>query len=527
MNRNDLFRSLNDVDDAVLERSEETIQKKRPPAWLKWGAAAACLAIVVFVGYNAVISGVFSANGGSGGREGMTYMSYAGPVFPLSAMEEAPEIEAERSVDYDFSPYISTAKTYETIENGVSQTRSYEGYRSESIVTDSYTLKNTSGEDKTMTLIYPFAARLSGDKAEKPMITVSGVPVETKLHIGPYSGSFTGAYGGEDNGETFNLSELSSWEDCRALIEAGYMSSAFDELPELNQPAVVYELKDRYGNRSERAASTTPELRMEFNIDYDKTTVFSYGFNYFSNDYEAGLCALGTWVPHPEHPDYGQSAYIIVLGEDLGHYTLTAYTNGSQKKVLEDAGATVLRYECVLGEIFEKLAGVYLENYDSVVYGEDANLLSTLSKEEFAALASEYLYDYGLLNESPKDRYAHGSLEDIFSETRSVGRIMYLTFEATVPAGGSLTVTAEMEKPASMDYFGGKGTPYRNGYDMVTQLGSVLSFTKQTASVSNTEAIEIIRQSFGFDLENGVTKVELDMAEPHYYIDVQKKAGGQ
>ena len=45
--------------------------------------------------------------------------------------------------------------------------------------------------------------------------------------------------------------------------------------------------------------------------------------------------------------------------------------------------------------------------------------------------------------------------------------------------------------------------------------------------IAGGAAEAIIRQSFGFDLENGVTKVELDMAEPHYYIDVQKKAGGQ
>ena len=176
-----------------------------------------------------------------------------------------------------------------------------------------------------------------------------------------------------------------------------------------------------------------------------------------------------------------------------------------------------------LGEIFEELAGVYLENYDSVDYGEDANILSTLTREEFTALASEYMYDYGLLNESPMERYAEGMLEDIFSETRYVGRIMYLTFDVTVPAEGELTVTAEMGKPASMDYYGGRGNPRRNGFDMVTQLGSVLTFTKQTASLSNTKEIEIIRQNFGFDIENAVTKVELDVNEPHYYMDVNRK----
>ena len=35
---------------------------------------------------------------------------------------------------------------------------------------------------------------------------------------------------------------------------------------------------------------------------------------------------------------------------------------------------------------------------------------------------------------------------------------------------------------------------------------STLEFSKQSASVSNRQFIEIIYQNFGFDLENGVNK---------------------
>ncbi len=63
----------------------------------------------------------------------------------------------------------------------------------------------------------------------------------------------------------------------------------------------------------------------------------------------------------------------------------------------------------------------------------------------------------------------------------------------------------------------------RRGYDMVTELGSNLSFTKQTAMISNIESIEIISQNFGFDPENGVYIVDLDLTEPHYYLEVRKK----
>jgi hypothetical protein len=58
---------------------------------------------------------------------------------------------------------------------------------------------------------------------------------------------------------------------------------------------------------------------------------------------------------------------------------------------------------------------------------------------------------------------------------------------------------------------------------MVTSLGSALHFTGQSASLSGAEYIEIIRQNFGFDPENGIDHVDLDLNEPRYYIEVQKK----
>lgn len=57
---------------------------------------------------------------------------------------------------------------------------------------------------------------------------------------------------------------------------------------------------------------------------------------------------------------------------------------------------------------------------------------------------------------------------------------------------------------------------------MVTKLGSTLEFSGQTASVSNSQFIEIVYQNFGFDLENGITKVTLDVNKPHYYMEVRK-----
>lgn len=59
---------------------------------------------------------------------------------------------------------------------------------------------------------------------------------------------------------------------------------------------------------------------------------------------------------------------------------------------------------------------------------------------------------------------------------------------------------------------------------MVTGLGNNLIFTEQTASLEDRGQIEIVRQNFGFDIENGVNEVELDIEEPHYYLEVKPAA---
>ncbi len=47
MNRKDLYNGFNEVDDDILERSETVSKSKKKPVWLKWGAIAACLCLMV------------------------------------------------------------------------------------------------------------------------------------------------------------------------------------------------------------------------------------------------------------------------------------------------------------------------------------------------------------------------------------------------------------------------------------------------------------------------------------------------
>ena len=59
---------------------------------------------------------------------------------------------------------------------------------------------------------------------------------------------------------------------------------------------------------------------------------------------------------------------------------------------------------------------------------------------------------------------------------------------------------------------------------MLTRLGSNLPFADMTAGITGTERINIVRQNFGFDPENGIFNVSLDPKAPHYYLEVRGAA---
>ena len=515
-----LYEGITNISDDIIEEAESVKHKKRRPVWVKWSAIAACMCLVAGGIYSAAQHGLFDgmgSNAGGGGKDGITYMSYAGPVFPLTVLEDASGLTATRQMDFDFSPYKSHTESYEA--DG--KVHEYDSFKTESIVTDGYVLTNTSQTEKRVTAVYPFAASFSSDADTLPAITVNGNKVSSKLNIGPYSGTFEGAWGGTESekSSSLNLDSLDSWEKYKALIKGGYMESAFDDWPQLNQTVIVYELRDR---KAPSDADDAVTLNMEFNMDNNKTTILTYGFNGAANDVEKGHYARSTHIPKSSNPDYGTSAYLIVLGEDISGYTLQGYKDGSCEagKELDSVTATVVRYETTLDNVFHLVAGQFLDLYLDAYSGDASKLEDNISRESIIGAYKELLVGYGVLSSNTMQRYDFGMLEDVFGDAQGMDRIMYLSFEATVPAGGSVEISCSMVKKASIDFTGKNKN--RNGYDMVTQLGSSLSFTAQNASITNTESIQIINQNFGFDLAKGITTVELNPSQEHYFLEVRK-----
>lgn len=500
MKEKKIFDALTEVRDEYIEEARTTRLKKQAPGWNKWTAIAACAIMAIGISGALLLQNFlpFGGNTGSGDAghgESSIFMSYAGPVFPLTLSEEDNTMMTIRNILYDFSlPNEDSIRVW-----GAN-------------VEDSYTLSNSSTEEKTIKAIYPFAGSFNELQEQMPIITVNGQEVSPTLYAGDYSGGFTGVHGADDLSGSANILQLNGWEGYKALLEDGsYESNAFAPYPVLSLQVTVYTFTD-FETPEEHDAATQA---ISFTINPDKTTILQYGFE-GGEIVDNGFRRYSYFVPDEMSMRRG-TKLLIVIGDDITDYTLQGYKNGACEKgnELDGVSATVTRKERVLSDVLGELIDNFFDQYG------DGNSLA-VTKEMFLGAVSEFMVQYGLLSESVRDRYQYGMMEDIISETKNLQRVFYLEFEITIPAGRSVSVTADMHKKPSYDFAcSGSDNKGIQGYDMVTRLGSNLSFDALTAELTSTDRIEIVRQNYGFSLLQGVTKVELDPAEEHYYLEIR------
>ena len=514
-----LLEALSEIDEQKYEEAapEDRVSRFQ---WRKWGAVAAALALVAGIGsYLLPRIGGNASNwspggagaGGAGVNEASTFMSYAGPVFPLTLREADGDITAGRELTLDFTQWMIPG------ENG------YSGHAADILVTDAYTLTNASEEEKTVSVLYPFSAALYRLAKCMPTLTADGAEPDATLHAGGYSGGFQSVDGGA-GGQLLNLDQANSWEAYKALLSDGrYQAAALEGYPDLSEvPVTVYRFFDSYGPEpDEKAGHPNPSIRAAFELDYDKTTVLTCGFHAATYDRENGTMIQGFSIPTPSYPRYGDPYYLIVIGDDIRNLTTGAYVTGgtdADTRKLESAGASVERYASNLETALRAAA--------ELMYAGSERLQG--SGADFAlyfGLLKEFVSSYGVLSKEPIARYHTGWLEEL--DVDNVDRVFYLEAEITIPAGESVRLAAEMVKEGSYDFYCAH-TENQGvyGYDMVTALGSNLNCTEQTAVLKERGQLEIVRQNFGFDPGSGVDRVTLDPRQEHYYLEVKYREDG-
>ena len=522
----DLYDGITDLPEEMVEAAETHRFRKRK-TWIRFAAMAAAFALVIGLGFLAAgqlrkpaqnqipaerqtptryqrpyheWTSMIGGDGGSGGGEnGDTYMAYFGPVMPLTATVGAENVTAVRWVDYDFSPYLE--------------------YHPQAIVTDSYTLKNTADRDVTLSLLYPVPLTVEGAaNGRSPYITVGGREQKTVIYAGPCTGSLENYVDETHNPflEKANLdADEASWEAYVAhLADGSYQASAFAAAPNLKVPVIVYKVDDYVLGPD--YDGECPTLQISFSVDYEKTSVMTYGVEAWSSDRENGVyaCARGSldWdeTAFPRKP-----MYIVLYGEDPERYTLQGYKNmGCEPGNETDITATVTRYETTMEEFLRQIVDEHLSAPENG--WTDAPEMP--EREFMYRLAGELLLQYGFLSrDNHDDDTLGGSLEQVF-QAFTKGRVLYYAFDVTIPAEESVEVAAIMRKDGNKNFAGAQQST--NGYDLATRLGSTLRFTEQQASVSHAESVVILDNNFGFEQDVSSAKFTLDPAEEHYWMNV-------
>lgn len=497
MNDKKLFDAITNISDSYIE---ETIQYKKPYTYRKWIGVAACILLVFTLGQiflNKRHTPLMESSGENGFTSGdeKSFMSYDGPILPLCSFSLPENITTTRNSDLDFSPYLTNEH--------------------EIIVTDDYTITNHSEKDITFQAYYPFIGNLSDFSDIKPNIYQQDSIFKTSLHIGSYSGNFVGTDGMPNS--SYNLDSPHSWEDYQSLLENdAYFSDAFGEAPSLNQEVTVYRFTDL---QIEERIGTNPTLNVCFPLNEENSKVLSYGFNGGSWNFRTHYSAKNTSIPDKSHHEYGIPKYLIILGEDISGYSLQSYQDGGCKKGEEIDGVTVSvnRYTTSL----EKALMEILQTYNQTKTRDDTKLIGTISEDTHYQLLIDLLIHHSILSEQPKSRYNNCMMEDFFSELEHMERIFYLSFEISIPAGQTISISASMKKECSYNYYcATENKDQVHGYDLLTSAKFAMPFIEQTASIQNYDTIRIVLQNFDFDLENGVDTVSLDSKNQCYFIHV-------
>ena len=408
------------------------------------------------------------------------FMSNAGPVFPLTLAQAEPALFADRELLLDCAPYAE--------ENTAAIT-----------VTDRYTIRNDSGEDCTVTALYPFVSSLSDLNLLQPVLTADGVAVKSTLYPGAFPGWFGPASPEPENvEERWNIRHAESWAEYQMLLTGSYQADALapKTLPE--QTIYVYSF-----TASGETTANAATLAITVDADPEKTTILTYGINGYGQDEATGQPQYSYFTN-----EHRQSLHLLaVLGQDLTGCAMQGYTDGSceQGKELDTLEGTVTRTELPLAELLRQIAAAQL--------GADA---SADEVKRLAAAAAELLTQYGICSATPAERYSEGRLDDLLQDAETVQRVCYAAAEITIPAGGTVCVEAVSRKLHSFDFFGFYNKTV-DGYGVMTT-GSVLTLQNQTARLETHGLVTIYGQNFEFDGQGNA--VPLSAQTEYYYLNL-------
>ena len=465
MNREDIYNSITDLPDEMVEQAKSYHFRKIP--WKQITALAAALALCIGLGAMARFDWNFGwsrkeeapaetpakipaetpAEAVSGPE------SYAGPMLPLTVW--GGELTADRTITIDLTETMLAD------------------------ITDQYVLTNETDAEQAVTLLYPTVGSFTSPAGILPTLTVDGEPVVTELNAGDYVGGFRNTDGtvAQTPDEMWNLFHGQYAEDySQRLTDEAYLQNTLAEYALPDDLVVVYSI-----DLPEDAAQ-----EVEFTCTVpDGVFVIPLGCRMGG--------AEGQQHSYTFMKRHSSIAELLVLGGDIADPALD--------------GVTYTRTETTLGDRLLQAASYplgYQPDYETVADHASAELI--------ARCTARWIKAYGPFWETPAIRYRMGLETGLLDEPRTATRLFFTTAEVTVPAHGNVTVEARLKKEASFNY----GQPGEE-YELWLQDTIGLTLNSQLLNLEGTDGLDI--WSFDFvtaplTVSGRTTDIELDSQTP-------------
>lgn len=426
------------------------------------------------------------------------YESFAefnpGPLMPVTLAQANSSVTAQRDMTYDFSDVTKKSDGFVAIR-------------------DSYEFTNSSDEDQTVTLLYPYQGTIyKMDNGSKPSVSVDGEIVDAEVATGSY-------YGKDSFGYDQLLSFAHSTDEMDCIIGDVASHADVKEVDEelWNKNVLVYEFSDVKcaGNPTEYGA-----YAVKFKTDDYKNIYFQDigGVTYYEGYLYAGF--------YVEDVMNGDTPKIIFLdGNEPEDYSEQGYScmEFFEQYEVDDVSASMTKRKVSFGQVFDE---VMTSNRVAEKWGEEREL-SAQEQQLWKGFTAQIVSD--VVSRNAKDEeyddmsaYFSNNLSDMAYYAYTGTALFLVKNEVTIPAGGSIHVEYEYLKqgmheltcpePDFCDCY---------GYDNAINMGTNMTFTKQVANIAEQGNIEIIDQNYQFDLEAGVKSVDLELDAERYYMIVR------
>ena len=389
----------------------------------KYGVGIATALIIMILGLSA----------SSCQMDMIVYHAYQGPIFSLTAVSDTAGIVVERDVELDFSSYENTVPGESMVPFNESRKVHVE---------DGYVLTNTTAEDITLEVVYPFVGALSDKKEWVPEVWVNDALTDTKIALGRPVDECVEEYKMESEEAATALNaklnvEMFEW----IASDEDYMQTALTGAPNADDGVIVYKFKNLgYDGANEKVVG--PNLKVSY-VENENADVLPANWQSMRNDETDGVRVqiIEFDLPLPGEEGYGRDGYLVVLGEDISDVTMNCYASATGA-LLEDAQIEMERYESTLEEVARE---IFAGGYE--VDGADEQVATVLSEEEiFAGFLNGVCARRDIVQSQEMGYYA--DIDSVWYSLYESQQVMYAVFEVTVPAGEKIEVRAAYEKQA-------------------------------------------------------------------------------